>query len=215
MTIGGTDRQKPAKPDLLDNHSKLAGKQAAIPSLHMVGKIRRAYLAICRCRDTVLSPYGITTDQYALMSIIRRLGEINQTDLGTAMFADRNTICSMVSRLEKHGILQRLASPTDGRVWLVQLTRKGQQLYEYLSRDWEPMRLRLAEMFSGEAGRQAILILERVTAEMGEARELLLHSSVDSEFAAKTKAVGTQRKLSGKIALKHSTRRNAKTTSVV
>jgi DNA-binding MarR family transcriptional regulator len=139
--------------------------------LRLVARIRSAYLSICRCRDTIFSPHGITTDQYSLLSIVRREQSISQSELSNAMFADPNTIGSMVALLEKRGILKRNPSPSDGRVRLVSLTSEGDQLFETLSKQWEPMRRRLARCFEGEAGQHALQVLEQVCCEMVVGRE--------------------------------------------
>jgi DNA-binding MarR family transcriptional regulator len=143
-------------------------------------------MSISRCRDLVFTPYGVTTDQYALISIVRSRGEIKQSELGAAMFADPNTISSMLSLMEKRGVVTRKPAPSDSRARLVRLTKAGEQLFQYLSRDWEPMRLRLAECFSGADGSRALAILDRVTADMTNTRSELLRSIQHSHSPANT-----------------------------
>lgn len=141
--------------------------------LYVVRRLRRAFLSICRCGDTLFSPYRLTTDQYALMRAVQRQQGIRQADLSNEIFAEPNTVTAMVSLLEKRGILRRKPSPTDGRARLLYLTAHGQTVMQRLSADWDPMRHILNECFSGEEGQQALEILDHVFEEMYRARKEL------------------------------------------
>jgi DNA-binding MarR family transcriptional regulator len=146
-------------------------------SMHAVRRLRRAFLSICRCGDVIFSPYRLTTDQYALMRAVHRNPGIRQTDVTNEIFAEPNTVTAMVTLLEKRGILRRKACPSDGRVRLLSLTSHGQAVMQKLSSDWAPMREVLRQCFAGEAGEQAMLILDRVFTQMQRAREDLLQKS--------------------------------------
>jgi DNA-binding MarR family transcriptional regulator len=161
--------------------------------LRLVGHVRRAYLSISRCRDLIFSPYGVTTDQYTLLSIVSRVGEIKQSDLNVAMFADANTISSMVTLLQKKGFLTRTPNPSDNRARLIKLTKSGAQMFEYLSREWAPMRRRLAGCLNSKNGRIALSVLEQITAEMTTARASLLESL---QSAHATDTVGKKKSVS-------------------
>jgi len=143
----------------------------------IVPRLRRAYLSICRCGDAVFSPYGVTTDQYALMRIVQRTPGISQSDMGNDLFADANTISAMVSLLEERGMLLRKASRLDGRVRCLYLSRRGRALMRRLWDDWAPMRRQLRDCFQGETGQQALLILERVCGHMTAGRAKFQHSA--------------------------------------
>jgi DNA-binding MarR family transcriptional regulator len=87
----------------------------------------------------------------------------------------------MVTLLEKRGIQRRKPSPTDGRVRLLYLTSHGQTVMKRLSEDWKPMRVLLRDAFAGDAGHQALEILDRVYAEMQGERERLLGKTSPSQ----------------------------------
>ncbi len=121
--------------------------------LHIIQRMRRAFLSICRCGDTLFNPYGITTDQYGLMLAVYREPGIRQADIGNIVFAEPNTITAMLSLLEKRGILRRRPSPTDGRTRLIFLTTRGEKMTQRLSEESVEMRRLLYECFSGVARR--------------------------------------------------------------
>jgi DNA-binding MarR family transcriptional regulator len=153
-------------------------RQAGLPSeptaqrqSRVVHRMRRAFLSVCRCGDTVFSPYGMTTDQYALMRAVQRTPGIRQGDLGNIIFAQPNTVTAMVTLLEKKGILRRRPCSTDGRARLLHLTARGEKVVQRLSDDWQPMRTMINDCFAGPAGEEALKILDRVYAVMHRERE--------------------------------------------
>jgi DNA-binding MarR family transcriptional regulator len=136
--------------------------------------MRRAFLSICRCGDTLFSPYGVTTDQYALIRAVQREPGIRQADLGSVIFAEPNTVTAMVSLLEKRGILRRRPSPTDKRAKLVQLTSRGEMIMQRLAGDWQPMRQILIDCFSAPGGQEALTLLDQVYEKMRIERDKLM-----------------------------------------
>jgi DNA-binding MarR family transcriptional regulator len=150
--------------------------------MHIVRRLRRAFLSICRCGDVIFSPYRLTTEQYALMRAVHRNPGIRQADVTNEIFAEPNTVTAMVTLLEKRGILRRRSCPSDGRVRLLSLTAHGQAVMQKLSFDWSPMRNVMRQCFSGEEGKQALDILDRVFTQMQRERETLLQKS-NPEFS--------------------------------
>jgi DNA-binding MarR family transcriptional regulator len=146
-------------------------------SMHVIRRLRRAFLSICRCGDVMFSPYRLTTEQYALIRAVQRHPGIRQADITDQIFAEPNTVTAMVTLLEKRGILRRKASPADGRVRLLYLTAHGQTVLQRLSSDWAPMRAVLRDCFSNEGGKQALDILDEVFRRMQREREILLQQS--------------------------------------
>jgi DNA-binding MarR family transcriptional regulator len=149
----------------------------AAPRLYIVRRMRRAFLSMCRCGDTLFSPYGVTTDQYALIRAVQREPGIRQADLGSVIFAEPNTVTAMVTLLEKRGILRRKPSPTDRRAKLIYLTARGEMVMQRLAQDWAPMRKILIECFSKPGGIQALEIMDEIYERMKLEREKLLQGA--------------------------------------
>ena len=138
------------------------------------GKIRRAHLAMQRCADAVLSPRHITMDQCSLLWVVMRREGIRQNELAAELYTDPNTVTAMVVRLEKRGLIRREVCAEDGRARRVSLTPAGRRMVARLADDWAPMREKLRVLFAGEAGREALRILDEVRAVMTQAREEVL-----------------------------------------
>jgi DNA-binding MarR family transcriptional regulator len=154
--------------------SNLAPAQQQDKALHVVRRLRRAFLSICRCGDVVFSPYRLTTEQYALIRAVQREPGIRQTEITDKIFAEPNTVTAMVTLLEKRGILRRKSSPSDKRVRQLFLTAHGQAVMYRLATDWKPMRDLLRNCFAGEDGERALEILDEVARRMQLEREKLL-----------------------------------------
>jgi DNA-binding MarR family transcriptional regulator len=142
--------------------------------LHVVRRMRKAFLSICRCGDVMFGPYRLTTEQYALLRAVQRDPGIRQVDVKDRIFAEPNTVTAMVTLLERRGILRRKPSPLDGRARLLYLTSHGHAVIARLSTEWQPMRSLLSKCFAGKAGQEALEILDTVYAEMERERENLL-----------------------------------------
>lgn len=174
--------------DQLESQPTSALERSPDRALHVVRRLRRAFLSICRCGDVMFSPYRLTTEQYALMRAVQRNPGIRQAEVTDRIFAEPNTVTAMVTLLEKRGILRRKPSPTDRRVRQLFLTAHGQTVMQRLSADWKPMRELLRKCFSGDAGQQVLEILDNIFNEMQSERERLLHAStsdhaVEPEYA--------------------------------
>lgn len=165
MAPDGDQPNAGAEPDPLQSQDR---------SLHVVRRLRRAFLSICRCGDVVFSPYRLTTEQYALMRSVQRQPGIRQTDLTDRIFAEPNTVTAMVSLLERRNIIRRKPCPTDKRVRQLYLTAHGQAVMYRLSQEWKPMREIINKSFSSVEGMRVLDILDEVAAKMADEREKLV-----------------------------------------
>jgi DNA-binding MarR family transcriptional regulator len=166
--------------DQLDKTTPSAPEPSQDKGLHVVRRLRRAFLAICRCGDVVFSPYRLTTEQFALMRSVMLEPGIRQTELTNRIVAEPNTVTAMVTLLEKRGIVRRKPSPTDRRVRQLYLTPHGQAVMHRLQTEWKPMRQVLRNHFESEEGRRALDILDEVAVIMQLEREKLMQTMNDS-----------------------------------
>ncbi len=162
-------------------------------SLHVVRRLRRAFLSICRCGDVMFSPYRLTTEQYSLMRAVQREPGVRQVDVKDRIFAEPNTVTAMVTLLERRGILRRKPSPVDGRARLLYLTTHGQAVLTRLSEDWDPMRAVIRKCFAGQAGQDALEILDTIYSEMERERECLMKKACMALPAAPAPSQQTQK----------------------
>lgn len=94
--------------------------------------LRAAYWAMHRQADTLLLQFGVTADQFVLLSLLSERGAVTQQELVRRASSDANTVRAMLVRLEGQGLITRTPHPTDGRAWSVSLTGKGRRTHTRL-----------------------------------------------------------------------------------
>lgn len=75
-----------------------------------------------------LDPYGITPQQFALLAFLWKKDHLTQRELTEATLIDRTTMCGLIDRLEKDGLVERQPCPGDRRAYHISLTEKGRSL---------------------------------------------------------------------------------------
>lgn len=77
---------------------------------------------------SLLSPYGLTPPQYAVLA---RLGERDGScvgELAQRLFVDGPTLGRTLGRMERDRLVRRIQSPSDRRTFQVWLTERGGEL---------------------------------------------------------------------------------------
>jgi DNA-binding MarR family transcriptional regulator len=81
----------------------------------------------------VLKPFKITVAQFHILMLLNYQtddGGINQTKLGKMLLVNRANITGLIDRMEKAGLVRRLADPEDRRVNYVKMTDTGKEFLE-------------------------------------------------------------------------------------
>jgi DNA-binding MarR family transcriptional regulator len=76
--------------------------------------------------------HGVTPVQYAALHAALRQPGLDQRTLASSIGFDTSTIGGVIDRLERRGLIERRASPTDRRVRLLHATAAGAQLLDEL-----------------------------------------------------------------------------------
>ena len=72
---------------------------------------------------------GITLPQWRVLAQVALNQGITQVALATATDSDPMTVSSVLERLEKRGLIDRYADPTDSRAKLARLTAEGERIF--------------------------------------------------------------------------------------
>jgi DNA-binding MarR family transcriptional regulator len=129
-------------------------------------QLRAAYAHLRRGSSVIFGPFGLTSDQYVLLWALARAGEATQQELVRRSCSDTATIGTMLTLLEKKGLVKRTRHPSDGRAWHVRLTRKGSSLVEEMTRSSAAFRANLVGLFSEGELRALGEFLERLAGAM-------------------------------------------------
>jgi DNA-binding MarR family transcriptional regulator len=124
--------------------------------------LRGAYLTMHRRADAHLAKYGVTADQYVLLSLLARESGVTQQTLVAGAASDPNTVRTMLLLLEGRGFVTRKRHPADRRAWSVSLTRKGRNVYQRLHVASEPFRAQLVSDFRAEEVQTLLELLRRI-----------------------------------------------------
>jgi MarR family transcriptional regulator, lower aerobic nicotinate degradation pathway regulator len=117
MADMGTGNYEPAEPDLVDGLVQLS-------------------FAVQQILGRVGAEYQLSIIQARLLGILRDR-EPTMAALARFLMLDKSSITGLVDRAERRGLVQRTASPRDGRSVQVALTRRGREIAGVFAHDVE------------------------------------------------------------------------------
>jgi DNA-binding MarR family transcriptional regulator len=94
---------------------------------YVVGRLDRA---LRRHVDEAVRPYGLTWQQYTLLSVLRARSGLSNAQLARRSFITPQSMSEIVSALVKKGFIRREADPTHGRILRTELTEDGLSVLE-------------------------------------------------------------------------------------
>ena len=124
--------------------------------------LRRAYLAMHRRSDAAFAPHGVTADQFVLLAALSRGHALTQRQLADRMSSDPSTVRAMLVLLERQGLVERPAHPTDARARTVALTPAGRRKFRQLWTAGEPIRAEMLGGLTADEADTAIRLLGRI-----------------------------------------------------
>jgi DNA-binding MarR family transcriptional regulator len=99
-----------------------------------LANFRYAVRRFLAASERISAESGITTQQYQAMLAIGAAAEpLAMKDLAEELLLQPHAAVQMVDRLQKQGLAERRPSSLDGRVVLVALTDKGEELLDALA----------------------------------------------------------------------------------
>lgn len=127
----------------------------------------RCYQAFQRASDSHIRLSGLTAPQFDIVVTLGNTPGLSFKELGSRTLITKGTLTGVVDRLESRGLVERIASPDDGRSTLVRLTDEGDRVFHEV---FEPHLAFLAPAFESmpECGRRE---LEKRLKQLREALE--------------------------------------------
>jgi DNA-binding MarR family transcriptional regulator len=140
-----------------------ASEQSMTAGHHIAIALRTAYLALHRRSEAAFAEHGVTADQFVLLATLARGGEaLTQRELARRMPSDPSTVRAMLVLLERRGLVEREAHPTDARARTVALTAKGTRAFERLWKAGEPIRAKMLGALGPAEAETLVRLLGRV-----------------------------------------------------
>src|SRR5947209_242074 len=100
-------------------------------------RLRGAYLTFHRRANAHFEPYGLTADQFVVLTLLAEAEGLTQRELVDRAASDPNTIGEMLLRLERKKLVRRRPHPGDGRARCVFLTALGRKTQARLLAGWQ------------------------------------------------------------------------------
>lgn len=92
--------------------------------------LRQAWYGLNQTFRRRLAHLGLTPDQFTVMRTLLEQHGITQQRLATLISSDPNTVASLVTRMEKAGLIARQTHAQDRRAHRLGVSRRGQAKYE-------------------------------------------------------------------------------------
>jgi MarR family transcriptional regulator for hemolysin len=119
-----------------------------------------------RCFQAHFARFGITADQFVVLTLLAEEDGIIQKELVRRTYSDANTITALLGLLEKKGLVQRVRPQNDGRVRCIYLTPEGRQLQQDLSTSAESLHQQLRQAVPPEELPALLRCLHGIATEM-------------------------------------------------
>jgi DNA-binding MarR family transcriptional regulator len=102
---------------------------AATPSgvAYLIGRLHRM---LRRRLGEVLTPLGLTVQQYTVLAVLGARGQLSNAQLAERAFVTPQTANEMVKTMEGNGWIERSPDPNHGRVINLKLTNSGREMLE-------------------------------------------------------------------------------------
>ena len=100
------------------------------PFIPVLRELARAYQNFESYSAPHIRSLGLTPSQFDIIATLGNTSGMNFKELGEKTLITKGTLTGVVDRLEAKNLARRVASQSDGRSQIVQLTRKGEALFE-------------------------------------------------------------------------------------
>src|SRR6187402_1900630 len=105
----------------------------ALRPLEVTGRLSRIGPLLARRQEAVFDRFGLNRGEVGALSALRVAGpphRLSPTRLGKGLMLSSAGVTSRVDRLERRGLVRRLADPDDRRGVIVELTDEGGRLVD-------------------------------------------------------------------------------------
>jgi DNA-binding MarR family transcriptional regulator len=117
--------------------------------------------------DAALAPLGVAAPAFGVLLRLAERDGLSQAELARHQAVEAPSMCRMVDRLERDGLVERRRDGDDRRVVRVHLTDRGQAALADGTTLLAPHETRVAAALTADERRQLINLLDRLGAGLG------------------------------------------------
>ena len=110
---------------------------------------QRAARALARRFDQALRPVGLTNGQFSLLMSLNRPEPPSMAPVASLLAMDRTTLTAALKPLQRRGLVEVTAHPTDKRGRLLRLTKEGRALLREAVPIWEATHAAVEQLLGG------------------------------------------------------------------
>jgi MarR family 2-MHQ and catechol resistance regulon transcriptional repressor len=136
--------------------------QKADLALSLWVKLARASATFGRLTGKDIERYGLTQPQFGVVELLGHLGPVTIGEVTKKMLVTGGCVTVILDNLEKEGLVERMRSTEDRRVIKVQLTEKGQGLFENIFRQHAERVSQLASVLTDAEQNQLAGLLKKL-----------------------------------------------------
>jgi DNA-binding MarR family transcriptional regulator len=115
--------------------------------------LHRARLSAMNDLNRIFGEYKITAIEFLILVVVADNPGVSQADLAEALDVERPRMVPTLNKLEKRGLAKRTVFAADGRVRLIQLTKRGLELLKALKRQSREHDKRLLDLLTATEAR--------------------------------------------------------------
>ncbi len=141
--------------------------------------------AFTRWAESHMKDEGLTPQRLRLSELLYDNGPTRMCDLRDELGVTATNITALVDALEKDGMVERIAHPTDRRVTLIQLTAKAHKTISFGCTEFKEKVSALFTDFSAAEQEQFFKLLMKVRAGLVK-REILEESALQGQSESAT-----------------------------
>jgi DNA-binding MarR family transcriptional regulator len=140
---------------------------AALDTWHEIAmSLRGAYWAMHRQAEGVFARYGLTADQFVVLTALLD-GKVHaQSEVSRRTYSDPNTVGAILALMETRGLVRRMKHPKDRRRRTVALTPKGKRIFKKVLAVREATRARMEAVFTSSEVEALVGLLRRLREEI-------------------------------------------------
>lgn len=97
--------------------------------LSLLRELASTYQAFEVYSSAHIRSLDLTPAQFDIVATLGNTSGMSSSELGEQTLITKGTMTGVVDRLSDKGLVRRIASPSDGRSQIVQLTREGEKLF--------------------------------------------------------------------------------------
>ncbi|MDZ5712941.1 MarR family winged helix-turn-helix transcriptional regulator [Jeotgalibacillus haloalkalitolerans] len=131
-------------------------------SLKLFIVLSRAYKAINETSSKFFQEHGLNPTEFGVLELLYHKGKQPLQKIGGKILLASGSITYVVDKLEKKGLITRIASPEDRRVTYAEISEEGHRFMSEIFPEHEKNLHELMTALSDEEQKQAIDLLKKL-----------------------------------------------------